>query len=86
VRRFVLRSLCSCWSRSVAGIFRQAGCDAGFIVGAPRGWFCMGTLPVDICVVSVVGSMVVASVEYVEMSVCTHVSVRLPLLEGMAHL
>jgi hypothetical protein len=41
----------------------------------------MGTLPVDICAVSVVGSMVVASVEYVEMSVCTHVSVRSPLLE-----
>jgi hypothetical protein len=53
----------------VAGIFRPAGCDAGFIVGAPRGWFCVGTLPVDICAVSVVGSMVVMSVEYVEMSV-----------------
>jgi hypothetical protein len=28
----------------VAGIFRLADCDAGFIVGAPRGWFCVGTL------------------------------------------
>jgi hypothetical protein len=48
----------------VASIFCLAGCDVGFIVGAPRGWFCVGTLPVDMCAVSVVGSMVVMSVEY----------------------
>ena len=59
----VLRSLRSCWSCSVAGIFRLAGCDAGSVVGSPRGCFCTGMLPVDICAVSVVGSMVVASVE-----------------------
>jgi hypothetical protein len=57
----------------VAGIFRLAECDAGFIVSAPHGWFCVGTLPVDICAVSVDGSMVVMSVEYVEMSVYSHV-------------
>jgi hypothetical protein len=50
----------------VAGIFCLAGCDAGFIVGALRGWLCLGTLPVDICVVSVVGSMVVISVQMCE--------------------
>jgi hypothetical protein len=60
---FVLRSLRSCWSCSVAGIFRLAGCDAGSVVSSPRGWFCMGKLPVDICVVSVFGSIVIASVE-----------------------
>jgi hypothetical protein len=34
------------YGNAVAGIFRLAGCGAGFIVGAPRGWFCVGTLRV----------------------------------------
>jgi hypothetical protein len=63
----------------VAGIFRLAGCDAGFVVGAPRGWFCVGTLPVDICAASVVGSVVVMSVECVEMIVHTVYSTYLPI-------
>ena len=47
----VLRSLPSCWSYSVAGIFRLAECEAGSVVGSPRGWFCVGTL--HVCPVAV---------------------------------
>ena len=74
----VLRSLRSCWSCSVAVIFRLAGCEAGSVVGSPHVWFCVGTLPVDICAVGVIGSKVVSG-EYVK-RVRTHVSVRSPLL------
>ena len=44
----VLPSLRSCWSCIVAGIFRLAECEAGSVVGSPRGWFSVGALPVDI--------------------------------------
>ena len=61
----VLPSLRSCWSCLVAVIFRLAGCEAGSVVGSPRGWFCVGTLHVDICAVGVIGSKVVSG-EYVK--------------------
>jgi len=76
----VLRSLRSCRSCSVAGIFRLAECEAGSVVGSPRGWFCVDTLPVDKCAVGVIGSEVVSG-EYVKQRVRTHVSVQSPLLE-----
>ena len=53
----------------MAGIFRLAGCEAGSVVGSPRGWFCVCTLPVDICAVSVIDSMIISGefvkIEYV---------------------
>ena len=49
----VVLVLRSCWSYSVAGIFRLAECEAGSVVGSPRGWFCVGTLRV--CPVAVAG-------------------------------
>jgi hypothetical protein len=52
------------YGRVVAGPFRLARCDAGFIVGALCGWISVGTPPVGICAVSIVGSMLVISVEY----------------------
>ena len=79
----VLRSLRSCWSCSVAGIFRLAECEAGSVVGSLCGWFCVGTLPVEICAVGVIGSKVVSG-EYVK-RVHTHLSVQLPLLEGSCY-
>ena len=56
----------------MAGVFRLAGCEAGSVVGYPRGWFCVGTLPVDICAVGVIGSMVISG-EYVKMGVYSRV-------------
>jgi hypothetical protein len=41
----------------VAGDFRLAGWVARVYVGAVRGSVCVGASPVDICVVSVVGTM-----------------------------
>jgi hypothetical protein len=52
------------YGRVVAGPFRLAGCDARFIVGARCGWISVGTSPVGICALSIVGSVVVISVEY----------------------
>jgi len=59
----------------VAGIPRLAECEAGSVVGSPRGWFSVGALPVDIYAVGVIGSKVVSG-EYVKQRVRTHVSVR----------
>ena len=56
----VLRSLPSCWSCSVAGVFRLAECEAGSVVGSPRGWFCVGTLRV--CPVAVAGGELLCEV------------------------
>jgi hypothetical protein len=40
------------WTCRIAGIFRVAGCDVESVVVSLRRGFCVGTLPVDICVVS----------------------------------
>jgi len=60
-----------------------AGYDAGTVVVSPRRGFCVGGLPVDICVIS---NVEVYSChingEICEKCVCTHVSIQPLKLEG----
>ena len=58
----VVLVLRSCWSCSVAGVFRLTDCEAGSVVGSPRGWLCVGTLRV--CPVAVAGGELLCEVRF----------------------
>jgi hypothetical protein len=45
-------TLLSAWTCRVVGVFRVAVCDVGSVVVSLRRGFCVGRLPVDVCVVS----------------------------------